>query len=166
MCQNTCFHLLMDVRDFKYESANSDFIRFLPPNFFLLVWPIFTAFSKADATFSPVFALVSKYAKPIWCATLSASETDTKWSDSLLGKIKLEKIVYVPIWPWILHCDKEIFKFLLIIVEKLNSKKGHNKSKINFFISWFSAYHVKLIVFGSVENTHTLLSPPTNDSST
>ena len=26
--------------------------------------------------------------------------------------------------------------------------------------------YVKLIVFGSVENTHTLLSPPTNDSST
>lgn len=79
----------MDVRDFKYELVNCDFIRFLLFNFFLVVWLIFIVFLKVDVIFLLVFVFVLKYVKFIWCVIFFVLEIDIKWLDFLLGKIKL-----------------------------------------------------------------------------
>lgn len=74
---------------------NLNLLEFPWPMISLLVWPSFTAESNALSTCSPVCALVSWYWELIFCATVSASETDTKLIHPLLQiQNKWDRLLY------------------------------------------------------------------------
>lgn len=74
---------------------NLNLLEFPWPMISLLAWPSFTAESNALSTCSPVCALVSWYWELIFCATVSASETDTKLIHPLLQiQNKWDRLLY------------------------------------------------------------------------
>lgn len=74
---------------------NLNLLEFPWPMISLLAWPSFTAESNTLSTCSPVCALVSWYWELIFCATVSASETDTKLIHPLLQiQNKWDRLLY------------------------------------------------------------------------